>query len=93
MNPLKQLFANLNLSEEQLQDLATSFQQNPMAALAKIQALPLPPDFLSQAMGIMMAHPNAMTELAASFGIDSEAIANAQASLQGSGPKPGNDDQ
>lgn len=82
MSSLKDLIQELNLSPESLGELAGAMN-NPFAAMQKVQELGIPMDFFQKAFQIMMANPNALTELATEMGLPAEEAEKAKAALDG----------
>jgi hypothetical protein len=70
MSKLEELFAEANVSKDQLVDLVKSLLENPMAAMAKVQELKLPPQLVQQVMATVMTAPGEIAEFAKSLGID-----------------------
>ncbi len=70
MSKLAELFAESNVSKEQLVELVKSLIESPMQAMAKVQELNLPPQMVQQVMAIVMANPGEIGEFAKSLGID-----------------------
>lgn len=87
MSELASLFNSLNLSKEQLEDLVKTISTNPMAAMAKVQELDLPPDFLQKAMTVVMTNPNEVAEFAKSLGLQDNIVDEARAKLENMLPK------
>ncbi len=70
MQDLLDLIKSLNIAPEQLQDLASTAQQNPFAAMTKVQELGISADALQKIMMAVMANPSALMDLAKAFGAD-----------------------
>jgi hypothetical protein len=70
MSQLAELFKDSNITKDQLVDLVKTLLDNPMAAMAKVQELNLPPQMVQQIMGIVMANPGEIGDFAKSLGID-----------------------
>lgn len=85
MSKLKELFDSIEISAEDLKQLAIDFAANPMSVMAKVHELNLPPDFIQKAMAIVMANPDEVQNFALSLGLSQEQIQEARAKLDGMG--------
>ncbi|MCX6129637.1 MAG: DUF2999 family protein [Proteobacteria bacterium] len=81
MEELLNLFKTLNIEPEKLQSLAQSAQENPFAALGKMQELGLSPEALQKVLQAVMANPEAVFQLAKQFGASDELMKNLENGL------------
>jgi spore maturation protein SpmB len=64
-----------------LQELAKAAQDNPFAAMSKVQELGIPPEVLQQILMTVMSNPSALIDLAKQFGADDSTIQSVQDGL------------
>ena len=82
MSKLAELFKDLNIPSEKLNELAKQFSENPLMAMALVQELNIPPETLQQAMAVVMANPEEISTFAKSLGISDEVVDEARGKLE-----------
>ena len=83
MNPIRQILEAHNISQETVIELFQSFKTNPMAGLAKVQELGLPPEKLQEMMGILMSSPTIFEDTIRDYGLDVNEVMEAQKKASG----------
>ena len=76
MQEITDMIKNLNLDPGKLQELVTTAQQNPFAAMSKVQELGLSMDTLQKIMAAFMANPSQFFDLAKEMGLSESTIAS-----------------
>ncbi|QLE86984.1 DUF2999 family protein [Shewanella sp. Scap07] len=82
MNPIIAMLKEHNISDAQINELFQTLTANPMAAMATIAQLGIPPEKLQQLMGLVMQNPNLIKEAVNELGLDMEKVEAAKAQLQ-----------
>ncbi|SQH74996.1 conserved protein of unknown function [Shewanella benthica] len=82
MNPILAILKEHNVSDAQIKDLFQTLTENPMAAMATIGQLGIPPEKLQQLMGLVMQKPALIKEAVVELGLDFSKVAAAKAQLQ-----------
>ncbi|MGO2365825.1 MAG: DUF2999 family protein [Pseudoalteromonas sp.] len=70
-----------NVSDEKVHELFQAFTENPMAAMALVQQLGIPPEQLQQLMGLVMTQPHLIKEASDELGISDAEFAKAKEQL------------
>ena len=82
MSELKKLLEEYKIPNEKLNELTKTIKDNPMAAMAHIQQLQLPPDFFQKIMSIVMTNPNAAMDFASDLGISKDTVKELEKNLK-----------
>ncbi|WP_028774957.1 DUF2999 family protein [Shewanella waksmanii] len=82
MNPIIAMLKEHNISDAQINELFQTLTANPMAAMATIAQLGIPPEKLQQLMGLVMQNPNLIKEAVNELGLDMEKVEAAKAQLK-----------
>ena len=82
MNPILAILKEHNVSDAQIKDLFQTLTENPMAAMATIGQLGIPPEKLQQLMGLVMQNPALIKEAVVELGLDFSKVEAAKAQLQ-----------
>ncbi|NRB25046.1 DUF2999 family protein [Shewanella sp.] len=82
MNPILAILKQHNVSDTQIKDLFQTLTENPMAAMATIGQLGIPPEKLQQLMGLVMQNPALIKEAVVELGLDFSKVEAAKAQLQ-----------
>ncbi|AQS40323.1 Protein of unknown function (DUF2999) [Shewanella psychrophila] len=82
MNPILAILKEHNVSDTQIKDLFQTLTENPMAAMATIGQLGIPPEKLQQLMGLVMQNPALIKEAVVELGLDFSKVEAAKAQLQ-----------
>ena len=82
MNPILAILKEHNVSDAQIKDLFQTLTENPMAAMATIGQLAIPPEKLQQLMGLVMQNPALIKEAVVELGLDFSKVEAAKAQLQ-----------
>ena len=82
MNPILAILKEHNVSDAQIKDLFQTLTENPMAAMATIGQLGIPPEKLQQLMGLVMQNPTLIKEAVVELGLDFSKVEAAKAQLQ-----------
>lgn len=80
---LSELLKNLDISTEQLQELAQNLQNNPMMALSVVREMNIPPEVLQRMAAIVMADPEEITLFAKDLGFDQKQIQEVEDQMHG----------
>lgn len=81
MNPIIATLKEHNVSDEKVHELFQAFTENPMAAMALVQQLGIPPEQLQQLMGLVMTQPHLIKEASDELGISDAEFAKAKEQL------------
>lgn len=81
-NEVIELMKDLKLDPSKLQELAGAAQQNPFAAMAKVQELGISLGDLQKIMKAVMANPSAFFDAAKEMGISDDMLASAKERLK-----------
>lgn len=81
MNPIIATLKEHNVSDERVRELFQAFTENPMAAMALVQQLGIPPEQLQQLMGLVMTQPHLIKEASDELGISDAEFAKAKEQL------------
>ncbi len=81
VNPIIALLKENNISNEQISELFQTLTQNPLAAMATIGQLGLPPEKLQLLMGQVMQNPALIKEAVEELGLDFSKVEAAKAQL------------
>ena len=84
MSALGDVFKAAGVAHQQLVEIVALLKDNPMAAMAAVQKLELDETVLQQVMGVVMANPNAIEDLAKELGLSDEDIKAVQDQIKGS---------
>ena len=82
MNPILAILKEHNVSDAQIKDLFQTLTENPMAAMATIGQLGIPPEKLQQLMGLVMQNPALIKEAVVELVLDFSIVEAAKAQLQ-----------
>ncbi|QFU24562.1 DUF2999 domain-containing protein [Shewanella eurypsychrophilus] len=82
MNPILAILKENNISDEQIAGLFQTLTENPIAAMATIGQLGLPPEKLQQLMGQVMQNPALLKEAVVELGLDFSKVEAAKAQLE-----------
>ena len=82
MNPIIQLLKEQNISDEKIGELFQELTQNPLAAMATIQTLGIPPEKLQPLIMLVMSQPNLIKEAVEELGLDFSKVEEAKAKLK-----------
>lgn len=81
MNPIIQLLKEQNISDQKIGELFQELTQNPLAAMATIQTLGIPPEKLQPLIMLVMSQPNLIKEAVEELGLDFSKVEEAKAKL------------
>lgn len=84
MSALGDVFTTAGVAQQQLIEIVALLKDNPMAAMAAVQKLELDQTVMQQVMGVVMANPNAIEELAKELGLSDQDIKAVQDQIKGS---------
>lgn len=70
MQQILDLIKSLNISPEQMQEIAALAQQNPFAAMGRVSQLGISMESLQKIMAAGLANPSGFMQLAKEFGAD-----------------------
>lgn len=82
MNPIIALLKEQNIDDNQINELFQALTENPMAAMATLGQLGLPPEKLQLLMGQVMQNPTLIKEAVTELGLDFSKVEAAKAQLQ-----------
>jgi len=82
MNPIIQMLAEHNISEEKISELFQALTENPLMAMGIIQQLGIPPEKLQAMMGLVMTQPNLIKEAVDELGLDFSKVEAAKSKLK-----------
>lgn len=74
MSQLGQIFNDAGIDKEAISSIVKKLKENPIEAMAAVQALNLPNDVVQNIMGTVMMNPNAIEELALEMGLGGDDI-------------------
>jgi hypothetical protein len=74
MSVLGDIFKEANVSDDKIKEIVEKLRENPLDALAAVQALNLDQEVIGKIMGTVMSNPNAIDELAKEMGVSQEDI-------------------
>ncbi len=77
---LMELLKGMNIPEDEMAEIASLIQENPMAAVAKIQKY-MSPEMMQSMMQLMMTNPEAMSEAMEKAGIDEDQLEDLKGQL------------
>jgi hypothetical protein len=72
MSKLGDLFTQAGVEKDQLLKIVGLLKENPMAAMAAVQELNLPPETIQKVMGLVMTDPGCIEEMALDLGLGGE---------------------
>ena len=78
---IEDVFKELGLTTDQLEELTETLKTNPMAAMGLIQKFKIPPESLQKMMAIFMSNPQMFTDFAEKAGISSDVIDTVKGNL------------
>lgn len=79
---LQDIYDELKLTPEQQKELSHAVRENPMAAISLIQTFNIPPELIQKMIGMMMANPEALKNIAAAAGVSADLVDQVSSSLQ-----------
>lgn len=82
VNPIIELLKAHNVSDTQINELFQTLTANPMAAMANISQLGIPPEKLQQLMLLVMQQPELIKDAVESLGLDYAKVEAAKAQLK-----------
>lgn len=72
MSVLGDIFKNAGVEQAKLVEVVKLLKENPMAAMAAVQALNLPEETIQQVMGAVMVNPAAIEDFARELGLSED---------------------
>ncbi|GGI79976.1 DUF2999 family protein [Shewanella gelidii] len=82
MNPIIALLKEQNISDDKIKSLFQTLTENPLAAMATIGQLGIPPEKLQPLMAMIMQNPALIKEAVLELGLDFSKVEAAKEKLQ-----------
>ncbi|NTS77991.1 DUF2999 domain-containing protein [Catenovulum sp. SM1970] len=82
MNPIIQTLKEHNVSDEKIAEVFQALTENPLAAMATVGQLGIPPEKLQPLMMAVMAQPDLIKQAVEELGLDFSKVEEAKAKMQ-----------
>ena len=82
MNPIIETLKEYNVTDEQVKEVFQALTENPISAMATVQALGIPPEKLQSIMMMLMTDPSLIEDAVEELGLDFSKVVEAKNKLK-----------